>query len=61
MSRKIIISLFKCRLDCNPFETIENRPDGALMIWGLSSIPSCYDFQNYLDYIRDAIEMNKPK
>jgi len=59
MQDKDIISIFKCKLDSSPFGTLENKPEGALLIWGLRDNLSGYDFQHYLDYIRDAIENNK--
>ena len=59
MSKKPVVNIFKCKLDSNPFITIENKPDGALMIWGLNASSGHYDFQNYLNYIREAVKMAK--
>ncbi len=57
MPDKPIASIFKSSLDCNPLKTLADMPEGALVIWSIDLSPSnSYDFQTYLNYIRDAID-----
>ena len=61
MDHSKIIHVFKSNWDGHPLKTLENKPEGALIIWGFgrkvySQDMEPFDFQDYLDYVREAIE-----
>jgi hypothetical protein len=59
-----IIHIFKSTWVRHPLRALEEKPEGALIVWGFeckiySYDMHVYDFQDYLDYIRAVIKDTK--